>query len=62
MLTHKVHEEILNLLRAACELTANQTTETLPREEVLRRVATADAVMAFMPDLVDAAFLAACRN
>jgi phosphonate dehydrogenase len=34
--------------------------ETLPREEIRRRVGTADAMMAFMPDWVDADFLAAC--
>lgn len=60
VITHKVHQETLDLLCVHCEVTPNQTTETLPREEVLRRVNTADSVMAFMPDRVDADFLAAC--
>jgi phosphonate dehydrogenase len=48
------------LLAPSCELITNQTSETLPREEILRRAATADAVLAFMPDCIDAVFLAAC--
>lgn len=60
VLTHKVHDEVLEYLAPCGELIANQTAETLPREEVMRRAAAADALMAFMPDKVDAAFLAAC--
>ena len=60
VLTHRVHDEVLEYLAPCGELVTNQTAETLPREEVMRRAAAADAVMAFMPDKVDAAFLAAC--
>ncbi|MFN4926822.1 phosphonate dehydrogenase [Bradyrhizobium sp.] len=60
VLTHRVHEEVLEYLAPCAELIANQTAETLPREEVMRRAAAADALMAFMPDKVDAAFLTAC--
>lgn len=60
VITHKVHKETLDLLCAHCEVTPNQTNETMPREEVLRRVGTANAIMAFMPDRVEADFLAAC--
>ncbi|MDU6725682.1 MAG: hydroxyacid dehydrogenase, partial [Bradyrhizobium sp.] len=60
VITHKVHQETLDLLCDHCEVTPNQTMETLPREEIRRRVGTADAMMAFMPDWVDADFLAAC--
>jgi phosphonate dehydrogenase len=60
VLTHRVHDEVLEYLAPCGELIANQTAETLSREEVTRRAAAADAVMAFMPDKVDAAFLAAC--
>jgi phosphonate dehydrogenase len=62
VLTHKVHEEVLEFLAPHGELLANQTPDTLPRAEVLRRAATADAIMAFMPDRVDAAFLADCPH
>jgi phosphonate dehydrogenase len=60
VLTHRVHEEVLEYLAPCGEIIANQTAEMLPREEVTRRAASAEAVMAFMPDKVDAAFLAAC--
>lgn len=62
VLTHRVHQEILDLLSPHCEIMANQTPGSLPREEVLRRAAKATAMMAFMPDRVDAAFLAACPD
>lgn len=60
VLTHKVHDEVLEFLAPCGELVVNQTPETLPQEEVLRRAATADAIMTFMPDKVDEAFLTAC--
>jgi phosphonate dehydrogenase len=60
VLTHRVHEQVLEALAPYCELVANQTPETLPPAEVMRRCATADAVMAFMPDAVDSAFLDQC--
>lgn len=60
VITHKVHQEVLDYLDPHCEIVANQTAESLAPEEVLRRVSEADAMMAFMPDRVDADFLAAC--
>ncbi len=60
VITHKVHEEVLDFLGDHFEVVANQTAESLAPEEVLHRVSTADAMMAFMPDRVDADFLAAC--
>lgn len=60
VVTHKVHQEVLELLRTQCDVVANQTADTLCRDEVLRRTSAADAMMAFMPDRVDADFLMAC--
>ena len=60
VLTHRVHAEVLEYLAPCGDLVANQTSETLSRDEVMRRAASADAIMAFMPDKVDEAFLAAC--
>ncbi|WP_413043867.1 phosphonate dehydrogenase [Pseudomonas sp. YJ42] len=60
VITHKVHEETLQLLAPHCELITNQTDKTLPREEILRRAGSAQAIMAFMPDRVDAHLLDAC--
>lgn len=60
VLTHRVHQEVLDFLGSSCEIVANQTPDTLPWNEIRRRASTADAMMAFMPDRVDAEFLAAC--
>lgn len=60
VITHKVHQEVLDRLGAQCDVVANQTTDTLPPEEILLRVSTADAMMAFMPDRVSADFVSAC--
>ncbi len=57
-ITHRVHDEVLALLAPHVRVLANQTAATLPRAEVARRAATADALIVFMPDLVDAALLA----
>ncbi|WP_339842543.1 phosphonate dehydrogenase [uncultured Halopseudomonas sp.] len=60
VLTHPVHEEVLELLAPHCELVTNQTSRTLDEAEVLERVSGADAMMAFMPDRVSENFLAQC--
>ncbi|MEC7288835.1 MAG: phosphonate dehydrogenase [Pseudomonadota bacterium] len=58
--THKLHDQVLDQLQRHCEVIANQTSDTLPREEILQRCCNADAMMAFMPDRVDDDFLARC--
>jgi phosphonate dehydrogenase len=60
VVTHWVHPEVLDYLAPHCTLVPNQSRETLPRAEVLRRAADAEGLMAFMPDRVGAEFLAAC--
>jgi phosphonate dehydrogenase len=60
VLTHRVHPEVLADLSPHCEVLANETPETLERSELMRRMRDADAMMAFMPDWIDAGFLAAC--
>ena len=60
VITHWVHPEVIALLEERCEVVANPTRETLPRETVLKRARDAEALMAFMPDRVDDEFLAAC--
>lgn len=62
VLTHRVHDEVLEFLAGFCEPVANQTPDTLPRAEILRRTASAHGIMAFMPDRIDAQFLAACPH
>jgi phosphonate dehydrogenase len=60
VITEWVHPEVIHLLEQFCEVVPNQSRETLSRIEILRRAASADAVMAFMTDSIDDAFLAAC--
>lgn len=60
VLTHRVFPETVALLRGRTEVVTNDTDGSLPRDELLRRCRDAAAMMAFMPDSVDDAFLAAC--
>lgn len=60
VITHRVHDEILELLAERCDTVPNQTDDTLPRAEVLSRCRDAEALMAFMPDRIDGGFLDAC--
>lgn len=60
VVTNRAFPETLELLAGHCEVRANQTDEPLPREEILRRAADAEGLLAFMPDSVDEAFLARC--
>jgi phosphonate dehydrogenase len=60
VLTHWVHPEIIELLETGAHVIPNPTRTTLPRDEILLRARNADALMAFMPDSIDDAFLDAC--
>jgi phosphonate dehydrogenase len=60
VLTHRVHREVIELLAAHAEVIPNTTSGTLARDEILRRAQDAAAIMTFMPDRVDEAFLRAC--
>jgi phosphonate dehydrogenase len=58
--TSKVFPETLDLLSRWGEPVANDSVDPWPREELVRKAADAAALMAFMFDTVDAAFLDAC--
>lgn len=60
VLTHWVHPEVIDHLSPHGELILNQTRETLSGEELMNRMRQAHAMMAFMPDCVDDAFLRQC--
>lgn len=60
VLTHRVHPEVIALLAGYGEVIPNASPETLAPEEILRRARAAAAIMTFMPDSVDEAFLRAC--
>lgn len=53
VITHRVHGDVLDLLRRTCEVVTNQTPDTLGRQELLLRCRDADALLVFMPDHVD---------
>jgi phosphonate dehydrogenase len=61
-ITHWIHPEAIAYLSETCEVIANQTRETLPTAEILERAKGADALMVFMPDVVDRAFLDQCKT
>ena len=60
VLTHWVHPEIVELFREKADVVVNPDRKTLSMEELLKRAKDADALMAFMPDCIDEAFLKAC--
>lgn len=62
VITHWVHEEVIDLLARDCEVIFNQTKAPLSRETLLERAKNAQAIMVFMPDSIDDGFLAACPN
>lgn len=62
VITHKVHDEVLDILAPHCDLITNQTTHSLSRNDTIQLARSAEAMMVFMPDRVDAAFLEACPN
>ena len=62
LVTHWVEEEVLELLASAGEVEANRSRGSWSPAEVRARAADKHAIMAFMPDRVDADFLAACPD
>ena len=62
VITHWVHPEIIKLLSGRTKVIANQTKDTLPRQEIIKRAKDAQALMVFMPDCIDREFLAACPD
>jgi phosphonate dehydrogenase len=62
VITEWVHPEVIELLQKDCDVVPNITRETLPREELLHRASRAQAIMAFMTDRIDEAFLSFCPD
>ena len=60
VVTNPIFPETAALLAERCVLGVNPGPEPWPVEEVRRRCADADGLLAFMTDVVDAAFLAGC--
>lgn len=60
LVTNWVHPEVLGVLEAMGEVEANPDRQPWSREDVLRRARDCDAMLGFMTDCVDEAFLAQC--
>lgn len=62
VVTHWIHPDVADELRAIGDPILNETRDTLPRSEVLRRCREAEALIVFMPDSVDDEFLQTCPH
>lgn len=62
LVTNWAYPATLQKLAAIGTVDANPDRTVWPRGEIVRRAAEADAIMAFMPDRVDAAFLSQCSR
>lgn len=60
VITHWIHDEVIDYLSQSFDLILNQTSNTLPRSEIIKRTQGAQGIMVFMPDYIDEEFLAAC--
>ena len=62
VITNWVHPEVIDFLKPHCTLTANPSREPWSQQQVLERVEDAVALMTFMPDTVNDAFLTQCSQ
>ena len=62
VISNWVHQEVLDFLAPHCRLQANKSREPWSREALLGHAGAARAMMAFMPDAVDEAFLERCPD
>jgi len=60
LITHWVHASVSRFLRERFDVVANTTRETWDRERVAALARDCDAMMAFMPDTANEAFLEQC--
>jgi phosphonate dehydrogenase len=60
VVTHWIHDDVAQQVARVGEPVLNQTRDTLDPAELRRRCSDADALVVFMPDTLDDAFLAAC--
>lgn len=62
VVTQRIHPEIAALLSAHGSVVANDSPEPWSRDQLLAHARDAHALMGFMPDALDDAFLAECPN
>ena len=62
LVTNRVHAETLQRLAQFGEVEANDSSQPWPREEFMRRAQSADAILAFMTDLIDREVVRDCKS
>lgn len=62
VISSRVHPDVRTLLDETCTVVSNDTGQALAPEELRERCRDAHGLMAFMPERVDDAFLAACPD
>jgi phosphonate dehydrogenase len=60
VVTHRVFEQVKSMLGETCEVITNDIDDSWPPPKLLEHSRQADALLVFMPDKVDDAFLAQC--
>jgi phosphonate dehydrogenase len=62
LITHWVHEEIIEYLSEYGEVVTNQTRQSMKKGRLWAEIENAVAIMAFMPDSIDKEFLSHCNK
>ncbi len=62
LVTNWVHDATLQRLSLFGDVESNEGRDPWPQDEIMRRGEKADAIMAFMTDIVDARFVAHCKR
>jgi phosphonate dehydrogenase len=60
VVTYRIHEPIQQLLSRECDVIANDGAQSWPTARLAELARTADALLVFMPDKIDDAFLEQC--
>jgi phosphonate dehydrogenase len=60
VVTHRVHDQVKQLLGEQFDLVSNQGEDSWPQAKLLEFAGDADGLLAFMPDKIDEAFLSHC--
>lgn len=62
VITQWVHPEIIDFLSGYSDVVSNQSKEILPKKKIIEMCQDAQAVMVFMPDMIDGSFLGRCPD
>ncbi len=62
LVTHWVHQEVIEYLAQHGEVVSNSSKQSFPREQLISHAREASAIMVFMPDSINDEFLSHCSN